>query len=128
MSIPLHLRVAASMTLVVLSSACLGIGGRRNGSGVSGFDRKPVASKEAPTSLVAVDETRCLVSEKKFHDTEIGTSAWCFWSSDGEGSRAVSGGAPAGRSEGPVPAKPKCEGPPREGRTPIPCSRASGSP
>lgn len=126
MSTPTHLRSAAAVTLLGLSGACVGIGGQRQGSAVSGFDRKPVATKEAPTSLIAVDETRCLVSAKKFKDTEIGTSAWCFWSADGDGSREISSGAPSGKSQGPSPVTPRCEGLRREGRMPIPCSRSSG--
>jgi hypothetical protein len=62
---------------------------------VTGFNSKPVSSKEAPASLIAADESRCLVSEKKFRDTEIGTSTWCFWSGD------VAGGGGVSRVAGP---------------------------
>jgi hypothetical protein len=40
---------------------------------------KWVTSKEAPTTLIADDGTRCTVSEKQFNDTRIGDSALCVW-------------------------------------------------
>ena len=40
---------------------------------------KRVTAKEAPTTLVADDGSRCSVSEKRFDDTRIGDSALCVW-------------------------------------------------
>lgn len=41
--------------------------------------RKTVASKEAPSTLIAADGSSCTVSEKEFGETIVGTSATCLW-------------------------------------------------
>ena len=41
--------------------------------------QKPVYGKEAPTTLLAADGTRCQVSEKKFQETTVGEKIWCVW-------------------------------------------------
>ena len=45
----------------------------------TGFARKRVAGKSAPSDLVADDGTRCTVSEDKFQRTEAGDRVWCRW-------------------------------------------------
>lgn len=44
------------------------------------LDHKAVVLKEAPTSLIAADGSRCLVSTKKYSETPIGDRVWCIWS------------------------------------------------
>jgi len=73
--------------------------GRAGRGGVmTGLADKPVASKEAPTSLIAVDGTRCLVTEEKYRNTAVGERVWCYWTQDGS-QRATSSaaGGSAGR-------------------------------
>ena len=41
--------------------------------------QKPVYGKEAPTTLLAADGTRCQVSDKKFQETAVGEKIWCVW-------------------------------------------------
>jgi hypothetical protein len=41
--------------------------------------RKPVSGKEAPTTLFAVDGTRCTVTKKKFDQTKDGDRVLCAW-------------------------------------------------
>jgi hypothetical protein len=76
--------------LLVAATACFP-GMRRDGRGVAdGFDRRPVASKEAPASLFSADGSRCLVNESRFRDTVIGQGVWCWWTGpggDGDGAR-----------------------------------------
>jgi hypothetical protein len=40
---------------------------------------KRVAGKEPPTTLIAEDGARCIVTESRFRETEIGSNAWCAW-------------------------------------------------
>lgn len=42
---------------------------------------KRVMSKQAPTTLIADDGSRCTVSEKRYNDTRIGDDALCVWRS-----------------------------------------------
>jgi hypothetical protein len=84
-------------TAILLLSGCFGLFGSRPGQ--SGLSRKPVSRKEPPTSLIAIDNTRCLVTEEKYRDTPVGTSVTCFWTSDRDG-RVVTGG---NSSEGDAP-------------------------
>ena len=44
-----------------------------------GFGPKAVTGKREPTRLIARDGTSCVVSEKKFQSTALGTSIWCTW-------------------------------------------------
>jgi hypothetical protein len=44
-----------------------------------GFGPKAVTGKREPTRLIARDGTSCVVSEKKFQSTALGTSVWCTW-------------------------------------------------
>ncbi len=78
-------------TGLVLLSGCFGLFGNRPGQ--SGLNRKPVSRKEAPTSLIAIDNTRCLVTEEKFRNTPVGASVTCYWTSDREGRVVTGGGA-----------------------------------
>ena len=43
------------------------------------MDAKPVAGKEPPTTLVAEDGTKCVVTESRYRDTKVGDEAWCVW-------------------------------------------------
>lgn len=43
------------------------------------LSRKPVAGKEAPTTLIARDGSRCIVTEKRFAEIREGQSIWCDW-------------------------------------------------
>ncbi|HEY9516908.1 MAG TPA: hypothetical protein VIQ74_14615 [Gemmatimonadaceae bacterium] len=64
------------------------------------LDRKAVVMKEAPTSLIASDGSRCLVGEKKFTHTDIGDRVWCMWSAKNGRKTAYSTGdlgEPSGR-------------------------------
>jgi hypothetical protein len=38
-------------------------------------------TKQAPTTLIADDGSRCTVSEKRYNDTRIGDDALCVWRS-----------------------------------------------
>jgi hypothetical protein len=40
---------------------------------------KKVAGKEAPVTLIAVDGSRCPVTEGRFRDTPIGATVLCAW-------------------------------------------------
>ena len=51
-------------------------GERRLGEG---YGPKAVRGKEPPTRLLARDGTSCVVSERKFESTTLGTSVWCTW-------------------------------------------------
>lgn len=65
---------------VLLCVGCAVLPGRRGGGGQTvGLTEKPVVAKEPPTSLIAADGTRCLVSEQKYRDTALGSPVWCFW-------------------------------------------------
>jgi len=79
------LLVAAMLPL----GGCFGLFGTRPGQ--TGLASKTVHRKEPPTSLIAIDYTRCLVSEEKFRNTPIGGRVTCYWTSDKEG-RVVTGG------------------------------------
>jgi hypothetical protein len=43
------------------------------------LDVKRVTGKEPPTTLIAEDGTRCMVTESRFRETEIGGNALCAW-------------------------------------------------
>jgi hypothetical protein len=66
--------------LAALAAGCItvpAVGGRSRIT--RGMDRKPVASKEPPSSLFADDGTRCVVSEKRFREVKPGDRVWCMW-------------------------------------------------
>jgi hypothetical protein len=42
-------------------------------------DAKRVTGKEPPTTLIAQDGTRCVVTEGRYRETEIGSEVWCAW-------------------------------------------------
>ena len=42
---------------------------------------KRVTAKEDPTTLIADDRTRRIVTERKFRDTEVGSDVLCDWRS-----------------------------------------------
>jgi hypothetical protein len=44
-----------------------------------GLSRKPVSGKEAPTTLLARDGTRCTVTEKRFNEIVHGEQVTCAW-------------------------------------------------
>lgn len=41
--------------------------------------RKVVNAKEEPVTLIAVDNTICRVSEKRFRETLLGEQVFCTW-------------------------------------------------
>jgi hypothetical protein len=47
-------------------------------------DRKRLASKEAPATLVAVDRSRCAVPTDRFEKAKIGDHVWCNWHAEGD--------------------------------------------
>ena len=84
------------LALVVGTAACgsprpLAIPGRDGGPRQTGasrtgrnprdvrMDAKRVAGKEPPATLIAEDGTRCVVTEGRYRETEIGDEAWCVW-------------------------------------------------
>ena len=44
-----------------------------------GFTRKVVAGKEDPSTLLAQDGTRCLVTTERFAQVKQGEQIWCDW-------------------------------------------------
>ena len=84
------------LMLVVGAGACgrpqsLAIPGRDGGPRQTGasktgrmphnvrMDAKRVAGKEPPTSLIAEDGTKCVVTEDRYRETKVGEEAWCVW-------------------------------------------------
>ena len=43
------------------------------------MDAKRVAGKEPPTTLIAEDGTKCVVTENRYRETNVGDEAWCVW-------------------------------------------------
>lgn len=92
-----YVRAAAVMfTLVTGAGACappqpLAIPGRDGGPRQTGgartgraprdvrMDAKRVAGKEPPTTLIAEDGTKCVVTENRYRETNVGDEAWCVW-------------------------------------------------
>lgn len=86
--------LVALLLVSPLMGGCMMLPGRAGrGGAVTGLADKPVASKEPPTSLIAVDGTRCLVTEEKYRNTTVGQRVWCYWSQDG--SQRASATSPA---------------------------------
>jgi hypothetical protein len=61
-------------------------GPRQTGGGRTGrtprdirVDAKRVAGKEPPTTLIAEDGTKCVVTEGRYREIKIGDEAWCTW-------------------------------------------------
>lgn len=52
---------------------------------------KTVTSKEAPSTLIAMDGTICNVAPFKFEGTRVGDRAWCDWRRRSEGPRMGGG-------------------------------------
>ncbi len=68
-----------------------------------------VASKEAPTSLLTADGSRCLVGAEKFAKTTIGDRVWCMWHDKKPRTTAASfngHGNPSGRPKSPFTGTP----------------------
>lgn len=87
---PVLARVAAgAAALLLLAAGCAPLMGRGGRGGGAGLADKPVASREAPSALIAVDGTRCLVTDEKFQNTVPGDRVWCFWTRDGDGAAAT---------------------------------------
>jgi hypothetical protein len=56
------------------------VGGQRaTASTQPNASRKRVDAKEEPATLVAVDRTRCTVTEPRFRDTRVGDNVTCDW-------------------------------------------------
>ena len=41
--------------------------------------RKQVSGKDGPSTLIALDGTRCQVNEKRYQETAVGELVWCDW-------------------------------------------------
>jgi hypothetical protein len=54
-------------------------GQRATASTQPNASRKRVDAKEEPATLVAVDRTRCTVTDSRFRDTKVGDSVICDW-------------------------------------------------
>lgn len=46
----------------------------------SAVSRKKVNGKEEPATLIALDRTRCTVTEARFRDIKVGDDVICTWS------------------------------------------------
>lgn len=75
------MRALSAATVVLLLSGCLPFHlWHKDRHEDPAPDRKAVVTKEAPTSLIAADGSRCLVGEDKYAHTDIGDRVWCVWS------------------------------------------------
>ena len=54
-------------------------GGGSTPSVSSGVSRKRVNGKEEPATLIALDRTRCTVTDTRFRDIKIGDDVICSW-------------------------------------------------
>jgi hypothetical protein len=93
----LHLRPAmiGMASLAVLTGACarpfyVGTDGVRVGdqsqtapardsTSDTRVTRKRVAGMEAPSTLIATDGTRCVVTAERFASIQSGERVWCMW-------------------------------------------------
>ena len=41
--------------------------------------QKTVTAKHDPSTLVAFDGTKCVVTESRYRETVVGEKAWCVW-------------------------------------------------
>lgn len=88
--------VLVALALITGGAGCapprpLGIPGRDGGPRQGGgsntgrtprdirADAKRVAGKQPPTTLIAQDGTRCVVTEERYRETNVGDEAWCVW-------------------------------------------------
>ena len=46
---------------------------------IVGPSKKSVSGKEPKTTLIALDGSRCHVTEKRYRETTIGEKVWCAW-------------------------------------------------
>jgi hypothetical protein len=53
--------------------------GERPLLGAKGPQRKTVAAKEPPGTLVAVDGTICIVPSNRFESVKVNDKVWCAW-------------------------------------------------
>jgi hypothetical protein len=75
------MRALSAATVVLLLSGCLPFHLKHQDRHQDpALDRKAVITKEAPTSLIAADGSRCLVGQDKYAHTDIGDRVWCVWS------------------------------------------------
>ena len=49
----------------------------------TGLHRKAVVGKEAPSTLVARDGSRCVVDPGRYERREVGDRVWCVWRAPG---------------------------------------------
>jgi len=64
-----------------------GHGGHGGGGGVTpsgssdgaSVSEKVVPAKQEPSTLIAFDGTRCVVTANRFRETVIGEKVWCAW-------------------------------------------------
>lgn len=95
-----HVSLTGAVPIIaaLLLSGCFGLFGTHPGQ--SGLASKNVARKEPPTSLIAIDNTRCLVTEEKYRNTPVGARVTCYWTSDREGHVVTGGGATSSGTPG----------------------------
>lgn len=87
------MRIPVAAALLVVQAGCVYKPGsalqpprdRPNQPGVSQdgagrLSRKSVTGKEAPNKLISHDGSSCIVPEKQFRETELGSNATCLWS------------------------------------------------
>ena len=75
------MRALSAATVVLILSGCLPFHlWHKDRHEDPALDRKAVVTKEAPTSLIAADGSRCLVGEDKYAHTDLGDRVWCVWS------------------------------------------------
>lgn len=75
-----EMRIWSVAAVIVLLCGCLPSrlrpGERQRDRDVT---QKVVVSKEKPTSLIAADGSRCLVTSGKYSKTDLGDRVWCLW-------------------------------------------------
>lgn len=79
---PLRLMVLAGALLSPLPACSwlpFRVEGERPFLGTEGPQRKTVAGKEPPGTLVAVDATICIVPSKRFESVKVDDKVWCAW-------------------------------------------------
>jgi hypothetical protein len=86
-----------AVLLLVAAQGCMYIPASKGGRGIelasdrgrvgssaqesrrTGFEPKTVTGKREPSRLIARDGSSCVVPQKRFQSTTLGTSAWCTW-------------------------------------------------
>jgi len=105
------MRALSLIAAALLLSSCFLLP-RRSGDDfppVPSVEPRVVASKEAPTSLITADGSRCLVGTDTFAKTEIGDRVWCMWNDKKPRETAASfndHGNPSGRPRSPFAGTP----------------------